>query len=82
MPDGWEDPIYVLALDGGGFAALSPICTHLGCTVEHRRPRLVCPVSRIEYDREGRVMRGPAEHALDALSGRAIAGDELVIELG
>jgi Rieske Fe-S protein len=32
-PSGFGTPVYVLTLDRGQHAALSPICTHLGCTV-------------------------------------------------
>lgn len=81
MPDGWEDPLYLLALDGGGFVALSSICTHRGCTVDLGGPGLSCPCHGSQYDREGRVTRGPASRALTRYPVR-IAGDEVVIEVG
>lgn len=64
LPDGFQDPIYVLALDDGHFTALSPICTHRGCTVDIEGARLVCPCHGSTYDREGTVLRGPAEDPL------------------
>ena len=59
MPKGASDPIYVLALGNRRFAALSPICTHLGCTVEIEQSRLVCPCHGSTYDREGKVAAWP-----------------------
>ena len=81
MPDGWEDPLYLLALDGGGFAALSSICTHRGCTVDLAGPGLKCPCHGSQYDREGRVTRGPAARSLTRYLVRT-SGDELIIEVG
>ena len=81
MPDGWEDPVYLLSLDGGGFAAVSSVCTHRGCTVDIGGPGLACPCHGSQYDREGRVMRGPANRALERYPVRA-TGDELIIEVG
>ena len=78
---GADDPIYVLALGNRRFAALSPICTHLGCTVEIEEGRLVCPCHGSNYDREGRVLRGPAERALDRYRAELTADDVLVIDL-
>lgn len=63
-PTGFDTPVYVLVLGRGEFAALSPICTHLGCTVEIQGSRIVCPCHGSTYDREGRVLQGPAERAL------------------
>ena len=81
MPDGWEDPVYLLALDGGGFAAVSSICTHRGCTVDLGGPGFACPCHGSQYDREGRVVKGPASRALTRYAIR-VSGDELVIEVG
>ena len=63
-PDGWELPVYVLRDDAGQYAALSPICTHLGCVVELEGAALVCPCHGSTYTRVGEVVRGPAERAL------------------
>lgn len=63
-PIGRRDPVVVLAMDDGTFSALSPICTHRGCTVDVQGDRLVCPCHGSTYDRGGRVLRGPAERAL------------------
>lgn len=80
-PKGTTDTIYVLALGHGRFVALSPICTHLGCTVEIEQARLVCPCHGSTYDREGKVLRGPAEEALASYRATVTADDVLVIEL-
>ena len=79
-PAGSESTIYVLALAGGGVAALSPICTHLGCTVGIEGPVLLCPCHGSTYDREGRVLRGPATNPLRAFDVTRTA-DEIVIRL-
>ena len=63
QPDAMEEPIYLLATEGG-FAAVSPICTHRGCTVDVQGERLVCPCHGSTYDREGKVLKGPAQRAL------------------
>jgi Rieske Fe-S protein len=81
LPKGAEDPIYVLSLGNRRYAALSPICTHLGCTVEIEEGRLVCPCHGSNYDREGRVLRGPAERALDRYRVELTPDDVLVIDL-
>jgi cytochrome b6-f complex iron-sulfur subunit len=81
LPEGWEDPVYVLALDGGGFAAVSSVCTHRGCTVDLGGPGLACPCHGSQYDREGRVTRGPASRALTRFPVHANA-DELIIDVG
>lgn len=78
LPDGRE-PILVLA-GAAAFSALSPICTHRGCTVDVQGPRLVCPCHGSTYDRLGKVLKGPAERSLPTYR-IAQLGDEIVIEL-
>ena len=64
LPEGYDEPLYVLRLGEAEYATLSPICTHRGCTVEIEGARLVCPCHGSTYDRSGRVLHGPAERAL------------------
>jgi Rieske Fe-S protein len=71
----------VLALGDGAFSALSPICTHLGCTVDIQGARLVCPCHGSTYDREGKVLLGPAERALTRMPARLSADGILTIDL-
>jgi Rieske Fe-S protein len=80
LPAGQTEPIYVLAAEPNGHVALSPICTHRGCTVDVHGSRLVCPCHGSTYDREGKVLRGPAQRALTRYEVTR-EGDELVIQL-
>lgn len=64
QPAGYINPIFVLAASSGEYVALSPICTHQGCTVGVEGDRLVCPCHGSTYDRRGRVLRGPAPDPL------------------
>jgi Rieske Fe-S protein len=80
LPQGATNPIYVLRLDGDRFAVLSPICTHQGCTVDIQGPRLVCPCHGSTYDREGRVLRGPAQRSLTQLAA-SLSDGVLVIDV-
>lgn len=79
-PAGHEEPIYVLA-SAGGYTAVSPICTHRGCTVDVNGQRLVCPCHGSTYDRDGRVLKGPAQRSLTRYRVER-SGDDLVVELG
>jgi nitrite reductase/ring-hydroxylating ferredoxin subunit len=80
-PDGTGMLIYVLVLGDGGHIALSPICTHLGCTVDIAGAHLVCPCHGSTYDRTGQVLRGPAERRLRELPTRSDRAGELIIQL-
>ena len=74
LPNGAKDPLYVLALPASEYSVLSPICTHRGCTVDVKGASLVCPCHGSTYDREGRVLRGPAERPLERYSARMAEG--------
>jgi Rieske Fe-S protein len=79
QPEGQAEPVYVLAAPDG-FVALSPICTHRGCTVDIHGPRLVCPCHGSTYDRDGRVLKGPAQRPLQRYTVTR-SGDDLLVEL-
>lgn len=81
LPEGATTPIYVLAGEDGGYAALSPLCTHRGCTVNVEGARLVCPCHGSIFDRAGRVLKGPADEPLRSFPLTATPGGELVIRL-
>lgn len=50
--------------DDSGFYALSLICTHLGCTVTVTEDALSCPCHGSRFDRQGKVLTGPADRSL------------------
>jgi Rieske Fe-S protein len=77
LPQGQDDPIYVLA-SGEEFIAVSPICTHRGCTVDVHGERLVCPCHGSTYSRAGSVLKGPAQRALTRYPVER-SGDSLTI---
>lgn len=81
LPDAAADPVYVLAVGPGDYRAVSPICTHRGCTVDVHGARLVCPCHGSTYDRAGAVLRGPAQRALTRYPVTR-EGDTLVIQVG
>jgi cytochrome b6-f complex iron-sulfur subunit len=58
---------YLVRLDDGRFLALSPKCTHLGCTVpwDPDERRFACPCHASSFDIHGNVLSPPAPRALD-----------------
>lgn len=50
--------------DYQGLYAISMVCTHLGCVVNHFPERFQCPCHGSRYDALGRVIRGPAPRSL------------------
>lgn len=77
---GSTDPLLVLRTGERQYVVLSPICTHRGCTVEVAGDRLECPCHGSQYTREGAVIQGPAERALQRFTVTA-SERQLVIDL-
>lgn len=50
--------------DGDVTYALSLVCTHLGCTVNVTPTELICPCHGSIFDRQGNVLKGPADRQL------------------
>jgi len=56
-----------LMREGERVYALSLVCTHLGCTVNVTPGDILCPCHGSSFDREGRVLKGPADRPLQRL---------------
>ena len=54
-----EHKIYVYR-DNTGMKAVSSNCTHLGCAIEKTREGFQCPCHGSVYNKNGRVISGPA----------------------
>ncbi|MDH3297810.1 MAG: Rieske (2Fe-2S) protein [Gemmatimonadota bacterium] len=80
-PVGSARPMFVIFREPGHYLALSSVCTHLECTVELESNRIVCPCHGSTYDREGNVLRGPAERSLARYETRLTDAGELEIRL-
>lgn len=81
LPEGAEQPVFVVTDAQGKHSALSSICTHLGCTVEVGSTHLVCPCHGSTFDRQGHVVRGPAEDALPRYRTRLTSDGVLIVDL-
>jgi cytochrome b6-f complex iron-sulfur subunit len=57
-----------LMREGDLVYALGLVCTHLGCTVTVTGSGLSCPCHGSRFDRQGRVLKGPADRPLDRLT--------------
>ncbi len=63
-----------------GIAAMSLICTHLGCVVAETPDGFQCPCHGSRFDTEGKVKQGPAPRALAWLSVSRAADGALVVD--
>lgn len=71
--------LVVVHLQQNEFIALSPICTHRGCTVRKMREGFECPCHGSRYDRYGQVVNGPATRPLTSYPVE-FQGSELLIQ--
>ncbi|MGE5127270.1 MAG: ubiquinol-cytochrome c reductase iron-sulfur subunit, partial [Betaproteobacteria bacterium] len=64
-----------------GFHAVSAVCTHLGCNVNHEEGRgFACPCHGSTFDEEGRVRKGPAAWPLPRFAMTLSRRGELVVD--
>ena len=75
-----EISVYVLIDNGRDFAAISNICTHLGCRVRWiaDKNEFFCPCHNGVFDKEGKVVSGPPPRALDRYELK-VENDQLYI---
>jgi cytochrome b6-f complex iron-sulfur subunit len=64
-----------------GFHAISAVCTHLGCNVNHEEGRgFVCPCHGSTYDEDGAVKSGPAAWPLPRYAMSLSRRGELIVD--
>ena len=62
-----------------GFRAMSLTCTHLGCTVEQDGDGYICPCHGSHFDKDGKLMHGPAAKSLASLRVEILEDDRLIL---
>lgn len=74
--------VFLLArTSDSAFSAIEAVCTHEGCTVNGADGAIyVCPCHGSRYDRNGRVVQGPATASLRQYAS-SVAGDTVTIKL-
>lgn len=76
-----EQKVLVVS-DPRGIAAISLVCTHLGCIVARTEAGFACPCHGSAFDREGHAVAGPAPRGLPWYEvGLAVDG-RLVVDAG
>ncbi len=65
-----------------GVAAMSLVCTHLGCIVAAEGDGFGCPCHGSKFDESGKVVGGPAPAPLKWLDVSASADGSLVVDKG
>jgi cytochrome b6-f complex iron-sulfur subunit len=66
---------------GDGFCAISAVCTHLGCNVNHEATGgFACPCHGSTYDDSGKVTGGPAPWPLPCYRLTLSRTGELVVD--
>ena len=63
-------------------AAISLVCTHLGCTVSRIETGFLCPCHGSQYDSDGNVVGGPAPKTLPWMEIKKVPGDQLEVNTG
>lgn len=82
LPEGgalvYRESRLAVVREGGDVYALSLVCTHLGCTVTVSPHEISCPCHGSVFDREGKVVKGPAARPLPRHTVEE-RGDALVV---
>jgi cytochrome b6-f complex iron-sulfur subunit len=79
MQEGVKKPVIIFR-EEKGFSALSPICTHKGCTVNVKKNGIyACPCHGSQFDYEGRVVKGPAKRNLESYMVKISDTNEVMV---
>ena len=79
-----EQKVFIVRAKEGYFYAVSAICTHLGCIANWKSEEgiIACPCHGSKFDREGRLMEGPAPRSLPRFSMTTDEQGQLIVDKG
>lgn len=79
-----EQKVFIVRAKEGYFYAVSAVCTHLGCIANWKSEEgiIACPCHGSKFDREGRVLEGPAPRALTRFAMMLDEQGQLVVDKG
>jgi cytochrome b6-f complex iron-sulfur subunit len=71
----------VIVATQDGVAAISQVCTHLGCIVARTAKGFSCPCHGSDFDDQGKILGGPAPKGLPWLEVSRRADGKLQVDL-
>ena len=76
-----DQQVYIVRT-GGGFYAVSAVCTHLGCVTQWKAEAnmIACPCHGSKFTPEGKKIEGPAPRPLPHYSITLTADGELIVD--
>ncbi len=74
-----DKKVFIFA-DNDGFHAVSGVCTHLGCIVHAAEEGFQCPCHGSKFDKNGKVISGPAPRNLPWLEMSRHVDGNLVVD--
>lgn len=79
-----EQKVFIVRAKEGYFYAVSAVCTHLGCIANWKSEEgiIACPCHGSKFDRDGRLLEGPAPRQLPRLSMTMDDQGQLIIDKG
>lgn len=75
-----DDKNVYIFTDNEGIYAISSICTHLGCIVANTEWGFQCPCHGSKYNKDGKVIGGPAPRALPWLEVSKHVDGNLIVD--
>ena len=79
-----EQKVFIVRAKEGYFYAVSAVCTHLGC-IANWKPEdgvIACPCHGSRFDREGKVLDGPAPRSLPRFTMTLDEHGQLIVDKG
>lgn len=79
-----EQKVFIVRAKEGYFYAVSAVCTHLGCIANWKSEEgiIACPCHGSKFDREGRLVEGPAPRSLPRFSMTTDDQGQLIVDKG